>query len=203
MNKVWPFLVVVGVTMGCVTLLLLRHEPSGAASLGTLGASFLGMLGWRAAQPIPEGGGTLVLSKQAAASAASYVSGRIPEEVLRELSPALRLQQVVEHALEARGLSVPQAVRDEIGRCEDEGRLLRLLQRAAVVLDAGDLFKDDSASTQGYPAGVVKPRPGGGTTGGAALGLVLMLLGCALALSLVATLGAPPMYQALPSTIDP
>jgi hypothetical protein len=47
--------------------------------------------------------------------------------------------------LEARGLAVPDAVRDRILRCTDSALLERWIGRAAIAVSAADVIGDDEA----------------------------------------------------------
>jgi hypothetical protein len=66
--------------LACATLLYALDKPTGAGAIVLLVNSILGMLGWRRAHAIPEGGAALTLT--GAALERSGISGELAREAL-------------------------------------------------------------------------------------------------------------------------
>lgn len=156
-----PFSIIVPFLMALVCDVTLRvtSHPEGVPDILNLLGLLYAVMGWRSAMPVPEGGGAMVLDRRAVAS---VVSGRIPDEVVAELSPQARVARLVVQILEARGLEVPDAVRTRIGDADQE-QLARALQRAAGVQRAEDVLAEpgrESSATKGYPPEIRARGPG-------------------------------------------
>lgn len=118
----------------------------------TFAVTILGMLGWRQAQPVPDGGANLTLTRSAVDS---MISGKIPEDVIEELQPELRIVRLVLQTLEVRGISVPEDVRVRISSTTDRHLLLRYLSRAARCERAEHVIREEAKTP---PLGV-RVRP--------------------------------------------